>query len=158
MTSSSSPSPWSVWSSRIFRGARESAPYHDSDRFGLARSPTSSSSATAAAQNEHLSLPLPLPPPHLRSPSSASPVPSASSSTTIQPSRMVSTPHQYSSSHDMDDEGECPVCLEPLSFSFRLPGEKPHIVPECGHALHEVCQPTTIIIPFRLLDTSLGLL
>jgi hypothetical protein len=37
-----------------------------------------------------------------------------------------------------DDEAECPVCLEPLSFSFRLPGEKPHIVPECGHALHEV--------------------
>lgn len=38
----------------------------------------------------------------------------------------------------MDDDDECPVCLEPLSFSFRLPGEKPHIVPECGHALHEV--------------------
>lgn len=37
-----------------------------------------------------------------------------------------------------DDDDECPVCLEPLSFSFRLPGEKPHIVPECGHALHEV--------------------
>jgi hypothetical protein len=55
--------------------------------------------------------------------------------------------HPYSS-HDappivpsrdtMDEEAECPVCLEPLSFSFRLPGEKPHIVPECGHALHEV--------------------
>ncbi|KAF6761725.1 von Willebrand RING finger domain-containing protein [Ephemerocybe angulata] len=38
-----------------------------------------------------------------------------------------------------DDDDECPVCLEPLSFSFRLPGEKPHIVPECGHALHEAC-------------------
>ncbi|KAH8833007.1 Pleckstrin homology domain-containing protein [Flagelloscypha sp. PMI_526] len=38
-----------------------------------------------------------------------------------------------------DDEAECPVCLEPLSFSFRLPGEKPHISPECGHALHEAC-------------------
>jgi hypothetical protein len=38
----------------------------------------------------------------------------------------------------VDDDEECPVCLEPLSFSFRLPGEKPHIVPECGHALHEV--------------------
>jgi len=43
------------------------------------------------------------------------------------------------SNHDsLDDEEECPVCLEPLSFSFRLPGEKPHVVPECGHALHEV--------------------
>lgn len=38
-----------------------------------------------------------------------------------------------------DDESSCPVCLEPLSFSFKLPGEKPHIVPECGHALHEAC-------------------
>jgi len=43
------------------------------------------------------------------------------------------------SNHDtLDDEHECPVCLEPLSFSFRLPGEKPHVVPECGHSLHEV--------------------
>lgn len=43
------------------------------------------------------------------------------------------------SNHDtLDDEQECPVCLEPLSFSFRLPGEKPHVVPECGHSLHEV--------------------
>ncbi|KDQ13047.1 hypothetical protein BOTBODRAFT_33922 [Botryobasidium botryosum FD-172 SS1] len=61
-----------------------------------------------------------------------------------------SSPHPYASmpaapqpvvaSHDAtEDEGECPVCLEPLSFSFRLPGEKPHIIPECGHALHEVC-------------------
>lgn len=52
---------------------------------------------------------------------------------------MVAAPLPVVSSHDAsDDEDECPVCLEPLSFSFRLPGEKPHIVPECGHALHEV--------------------
>jgi hypothetical protein len=43
-----------------------------------------------------------------------------------------------SSRWEEEDDAECPVCLEPLSFSFRLPGEKPHIVPECGHALHEV--------------------
>ncbi|KAG6813148.1 hypothetical protein H0H92_013554 [Tricholoma furcatifolium] len=43
------------------------------------------------------------------------------------------------SARETEDEAECPVCLEPLSFSFRLPGEKPHIVPECGHALHEAC-------------------
>lgn len=42
-------------------------------------------------------------------------------------------------SQDTNEPDEvCPVCLESLSFSFRLPGEKPHIVPECGHALHEV--------------------
>lgn len=52
---------------------------------------------------------------------------------------MVAAPLPVVSSHDAsEDEAECPVCLEPLSFSFRLPGEKPHIVPECGHALHEV--------------------
>jgi hypothetical protein len=52
---------------------------------------------------------------------------------------MPPAPLPVVSNHDpSDDEEECPVCLEPLSFSFRLPGEKPHIVPECGHALHEV--------------------
>lgn len=55
------------------------------------------------------------------------------------------------SNHDtLDDEQECPVCLEPLSFSFRLPGEKPHVVPECGHSLHEVsaqiCSISTSVI------------
>ncbi|QRW17475.1 hypothetical protein RhiXN_05477 [Rhizoctonia solani] len=38
-----------------------------------------------------------------------------------------------------DVEEDCIICGESLSFSFRLPGEKPHIVPECGHALHEAC-------------------
>jgi hypothetical protein len=52
---------------------------------------------------------------------------------------MTPPPVPVVSNHDaLDDEDECPVCLESLSFSFRLPGEKPHIVPECGHALHEV--------------------
>ncbi|KAI9636770.1 pleckstrin domain-containing protein [Dioszegia hungarica] len=40
---------------------------------------------------------------------------------------------------DDDDEEKCPICVESLSFSYRLPGEKPHVVPECGHALHEEC-------------------
>ncbi len=34
-------------------------------------------------------------------------------------------------------EVDCPVCLEPLSH--RLSGEKPHVVPVCGHALHNAC-------------------
>lgn len=37
-----------------------------------------------------------------------------------------------------EDEEKCPICVESLSFTYRLPGEKPHVVPECGHALHEV--------------------
>ncbi|WWC91194.1 uncharacterized protein L201_006136 [Kwoniella dendrophila CBS 6074] len=44
-----------------------------------------------------------------------------------------------STEDDKDDEETCPVCVESLSFTYRLPGEKPHIVPECGHALHEEC-------------------
>ena len=69
--------------------------------------------------------------------------------TSLSSSSENNTVHSYSSlympplpvvtNHSVvDDDDECPVCLEPLSFSFRLPGEKPHIVPECGHALHEV--------------------
>lgn len=58
---------------------------------------------------------------------------------------MVAAPVPVVSSRDSldDDEQPCPVCLEPLSFSFRLPGEKPHIVPDCGHALHEVSPPAS---------------
>jgi hypothetical protein len=37
-----------------------------------------------------------------------------------------------------DGDEDYIICGESLSFAFRLPGEKPHIVPECGHALHEV--------------------
>ncbi|KAL7421389.1 hypothetical protein Q5752_004274 [Cryptotrichosporon argae] len=53
---------------------------------------------------------------------------------------MVAPAHQLVVSADDEHvDGEtCPVCCESLSFTFRLPGEKPHIVPECGHALHEV--------------------
>lgn len=54
-------------------------------------------------------------------------------------SAMHVAPVPVVSNRDADTEEDCPVCLEPLSFSFRLPGEKPHIVPECGHALHEAC-------------------
>jgi hypothetical protein len=53
-------------------------------------------------------------------------------------------PHQVtlvSEEDARDDEETCPVCCESLSFTYRLPGEKPHIVPECGHSLHEVSLP-----------------
>ncbi|GAA6047133.1 hypothetical protein JCM3770_006917 [Rhodotorula araucariae] len=35
------------------------------------------------------------------------------------------------------DEDSCPICLELLSL--RLAGEKPHVVPVCGHRLHHSC-------------------
>jgi hypothetical protein len=80
---------------------------------------------------------------------------------------MAHAPLPVVSSHDSSgDEEDCPVCLEPLSFSFRLPGEKPHIVPECGHALHEVCFFAFIALPSlwsfefvaRALEAQLALL
>jgi hypothetical protein len=42
------------------------------------------------------------------------------------------------SPEDEHDADECVVCCESLGANFRLPGEKPPIVPECGHAIHEV--------------------
>ena len=44
-----------------------------------------------------------------------------------------------------EDDEKCPVCIESLNASFKLPGEKPHIVPECGHALHEVSSAQTSV-------------
>ena len=46
------------------------------------------------------------------------------------------SPANQDSHLDMD-ETSCPVCLELLSF--RLAGEKPHVTPTCGHALHHAC-------------------
>ncbi|KIJ65600.1 hypothetical protein HYDPIDRAFT_27598 [Hydnomerulius pinastri MD-312] len=67
--------------------------------------------------------------------------PSTIDNHTLHPyATMPPAPVPVVSNHEtLDDEQECPVCLEPLSFSFRLPGEKPHVVPECGHSLHEAC-------------------
>ncbi|KAG8983163.1 hypothetical protein FRB90_006258, partial [Tulasnella sp. 427] len=58
--------------------------------------------------------------------------------------------------HDSNDgDDTCPVCLESLAFSFRLPGEKPHVVPECGHALHEACF-TTVYGPLPTVNRAGG--
>ncbi|KNZ74545.1 Rho guanine nucleotide exchange factor scd1 [Termitomyces sp. J132] len=80
-------------------------------------------------------------PPSLRSAHSSTTASSSSHSRPVHPfSPMPVAPLPVVSARDpVEVEAECPVCLEPLSFSFRLPGEKPHIVPECSHALHEAC-------------------
>ena len=82
----------------------------------------------------------------LLSPSQSSGLPSSRSQPNLadlyKASQSPTMPHQVnfvSEEDDRDDEDNCPVCCESLSFTFRLPGEKPHIVPECGHSLHEVC-------------------
>lgn len=94
--------------------------------------------------------------PSLHSARSAS---TAGSSTEIHTihhsSTMPQPPLPVVSNHDATaEEEECPVCLEPLSFSFRLPGEKPHIVPECGHALHEVRRNLYITLLLKLINLS----
>ena len=51
----------------------------------------------------------------------------------------VAPAHQVTlSPSDVDDVEQCPVCLEGLDGSFRLPGEKGFIIAECGHAVHQV--------------------
>lgn len=77
--------------------------------------------------------------PSLKSAYSASTTTSSSEHHSTHPYSSYMPPLPVVTNHSVvEDDDECPVCLEPLSFSFRLPGEKPHIVPECGHALHEV--------------------
>ncbi|TIB78870.1 hypothetical protein E3Q22_02420 [Wallemia mellicola] len=79
-----------------------------------------------------------------------------------QPSPVPVSPVTPTSNAVLADEEEdcdnCPVCLEPLSFSFRLPGEKPHIVPVCGHALHDQCftQVYGVIPSAKIPSKSLG--
>lgn len=48
---------------------------------------------------------------------------------------------------EIEQEADCPVCLEPLSV--RLQGEKPHVVPLCGHKLHNDCFETAYNITVR---------
>lgn len=123
------------------------------------KSSTSSSATTSSLKNRNLGDHLFVDNPFHRPPSSASSYTSSTASEqtfrtgssagnrNLKPSSSSSLGYSPTmSSHDLDDEAECPVCLEPLSFSFRLPGEKPHVVPECGHALHEV---SALFSPYR---------
>ncbi|WVQ93206.1 hypothetical protein IAU59_000270 [Kwoniella sp. CBS 9459] len=83
-----------------------------------------------------------LSPQHHRRPGSPTLQSSRSSPNLADSYKMSQPTHQVtlvSTEDDKDDEETCPVCVESLSFTYRLPGEKPHIVPECGHALHEEC-------------------
>lgn len=38
---------------------------------------------------------------------------------------------------EQEQDTTCPICLE--SLSIRLTGEKPHVIPLCGHKLHNEC-------------------
>ena len=80
-------------------------------------------------------------PPSLKSDTTSTITPSNENNTARPYSSVYMPPIPVVKNHSVvEDDDECPVCLEPLSFSFRLRGEKPHIVPECGHSLHEVSQ------------------
>ncbi|KAF9006175.1 Pleckstrin homology domain-containing protein [Cyathus striatus] len=147
---SSSPSSTNWISRPHHRDAPASSPAHDH----LAPPLTPSYTSPRAAPSPPGSTPKPSLKAQFqtvfRKPNKPSSLRSAySTSTATTTSSERDNPHPYAaivmppipvvSSHNaFDDEEECPVCLEPLSSSFRLPGEKPHIVPECGHALHEV--------------------
>lgn len=49
------------------------------------------------------------------------------------PATRRAAPMSASVLDDRQDEDSCPICLELLSL--RLAGEKPHVVPVCGHRL-----------------------
>lgn len=125
----SSSSSLAVRAKDFFSGRRPAARVASNSSLHSSYSSKSARALAAARSQEHL------PPPALpRQNSEAHPY-----------AAMVASPVPVVSSHSAEDEKECPVCLEPLSFSFRLPGEKPHIVPDCGHALHEVCRPSSLL-------------
>lgn len=51
----------------------------------------------------------------------------------------LSPPHQVQVSESAPEEGElCPVCNESLTSDYRIFGERPHVVGECGHEVHHV--------------------
>ncbi|PWN18828.1 hypothetical protein BCV69DRAFT_252275 [Microstroma glucosiphilum] len=52
-------------------------------------------------------------------------------------SSLHDTSTSYNNGDDSRTEADCPICLERLSY--RLAGEKPHVMPTCGHALHNAC-------------------
>ncbi len=56
------------------------------------------------------------------------------------PTATLSAPaHQVTLAEEGQDDGEkCPVCHESLSAEYRLAGEKPLVVGECGHEVHYV--------------------
>ncbi|GAA5977334.1 hypothetical protein JCM5350_002432 [Sporobolomyces pararoseus] len=75
------------------------------------------------------------------SPSSL-PAPTSTSATTTSSFLVPPIEHCYAfmSASVVDasnEEDSCPICLELLSL--RLHGEKPHVVPVCGHRLHHSC-------------------
>lgn len=37
-----------------------------------------------------------------------------------------------------DDAYKCPVCVEKMGAEYRIQGEKPDVIPECGHSIHHV--------------------
>ncbi|KAK8844039.1 hypothetical protein IAR55_006833 [Kwoniella newhampshirensis] len=101
--------------------------------------PTSPQSAISFDKNKDNTLLFPRVPARPGSPQLSN---SRSSPNLAETYKMTESSQQValvSMADDLEDEDTCPVCVESLSFTYRLPGEKPHIVPECGHALHEEC-------------------
>ncbi|BGP36660.1 hypothetical protein JCM10449v2_000561 [Rhodotorula kratochvilovae] len=87
---------------------------------GLATAPRPLSLRSSSSRNLPAPLATPPPsPPHTRTPAAADPLAA------------------FMAYEDSAEEDSCPICLELLSL--RLAGEKPHVVPVCGHRLHHSC-------------------
>lgn len=62
-----------------------------------------------------------------------------------RPSSQPNTEGRNRSKAYEEEDVNCPICLE--SLSIRLQGEKPHVVPVCGHKLHAECFETAYGVP-----------
>jgi len=75
------------------------------------------------------------------------PYAAASTRKASQPNLPSHTSRSASQTREKEEDVTCPVCLE--SLSIRLQGEKPHVVPLCGHKLHNECFETAYNITVR---------
>lgn len=76
----------------------------------------------------------PLPPSHLEDSYHPYAASSRKASHPILPSHSGA---KSAAAREAEQDIACPVCLE--SLSIRLQGEKPHVLPICGHKLHNEC-------------------
>lgn len=58
--------------------------------------------------------------------------------------------HPFKTNRPREEDTQCPVCCE--SLSLRLAGEKPHIVPNCGHKLRRSLPPARGALEPVLMD------
>ncbi|GAA6036655.1 hypothetical protein JCM8097_001276 [Rhodosporidiobolus ruineniae] len=118
-----------------------SAPAPSRQRTSSSTSSSSKSLLSLASRRSRASSSRAPPPPASLTPPPSPPLTRSSPSTIPRtpptPAHRSDLPMSAVSDAREADEDSCPICLEALSL--RLAGEKPHVVPVCGHRLHHSC-------------------